>query len=312
MRKIIIYIVLILTCNACNSTGKDSLFKDSTLILSSEKIKFNNLEVSKNIVRTKMQKYIENLESYSIIYSSRGLKIHGYLAKPKNINEPLPLLIYCRGGNRDYGELTDNQSLALARMASNGYIVLASNYSGSTKSEGIDEFGGKDVNDVLQLLEIAKELPFIDSNKIVLLGSSRGGLMVYQVLKNQNHNNNIKAAVLLSCPTDLKVMFKNRPEMERLARTLIPNYTNERENAIYKRSVIQWADSLPKHVPLLLIHGDSDERVNVEHSINLANKLKKQDHLHKLIIYKKAKHSLVSVKDSLIFEREKWLSKYLN
>ena len=79
--------------------------------------------------------------------------------------------------------------------------------------------------------------------------------MVYQTLKEQRENKNIKAAVLLASPTDLELMFRNRPEMEGLARVLIPNYSNEKEGAIQKRSVVYWAEDLPKHVPILLLHG---------------------------------------------------------
>jgi len=136
--------------------------------------------------------------------------------------------------------------------------------------------------------------------------------MVYQTLRNQKNNTNIKAAVVLAGITDMRLLFRNRTEMEDLARVLIPNYTNEKESAIQKRSVVYWAEDLPKHVPILLLHGDADKRVNVEHSIKLAEQLEKLNHPHKLKIYKGGYHSFSSFTDSAIIERENWFSSYLD
>ncbi|MEP6713809.1 MAG: hypothetical protein ABJA37_15390, partial [Ferruginibacter sp.] len=87
-----------------------------------------------------------------ITYLSDGLKISGYVAKPKDINKKYPCLIYCRGGNRDFGSLTSFEQFYIQRMAAWGYIVIASQYRGGPDSEGKDEFGGADINDVLNLL----------------------------------------------------------------------------------------------------------------------------------------------------------------
>lgn len=55
-------------------------------------------------------------------------------------------------------------------MANEGYIVICCNYRGCDKSEGNDEFGGKDVNDVLHLIEVVKELPKANAEKIGMYG----------------------------------------------------------------------------------------------------------------------------------------------
>ena len=305
--------ILILSIFISSSTSikKDKIFENSSLIVSSYQLDYQDLYSYQKMDKDRA-KFFDETVTFSMRYLSEGLKIHGYLAKPKQINKSLPLVIYCRGGNRDFGETTDESELSLAGMASNGYIVLASNYGGSSQSEGADDFGGKEVKDVINLLALAKQLPFIDTTNIVFFGGSRAGIMVYQTLRNQKNNTNIKAAVVLAGVTDLELMFKNRPEMEGLARVLIPNYTNEKESAIQKRSVVYWAEDLPKHVPILLLHGDADKRVNVEHSIKLAKELEKLNHPHRLKIYKGENHSFSSVHDSVILEREKWFSSYLD
>ncbi|MBA3752445.1 hypothetical protein H0X06_06715 [Candidatus Dependentiae bacterium] len=44
-----------------------------------------------------------------------------------------------------------------------GYVVIASPYRGNDRSEGTDEIGGADINDVIALLPVIKELSYVDS-----------------------------------------------------------------------------------------------------------------------------------------------------
>jgi len=255
--------------------------------------------------------FIDSVETFDINYLSDGFNIQGYLIQPIG-NKKYPLVIYCRGGNRSYGEITHNDLVFLNGLASNGYVVIASNYRGSSKSEGNDEFGGKDVNDIINLYKLKNQFIKTDTNNVFLLGGSRGGLMVYQSLKKLHHDKNIRAAVVMAAPSDLILLMKNRPEMETLVyEQLIPDYKNNKILALKTRSVINWADSLPS-VPILLIHGDSDKKVNVEHSIQLSEKLKEHNIPHKLIVLKGAGHGLKSYRDSVITERENWFKQYLN
>lgn len=43
--------------------------------------------------------------------------------------------------------------------------------------------GGADLNDLLRTAALAKELPSVDAGKLFLLGESRGGMMVFQALR---------------------------------------------------------------------------------------------------------------------------------
>lgn len=71
-------------------------------------------------------KYLDSIELSWITYKSDGLKIKGMMARPKTVGK-YPCIIYNRGGNRDFGALkVDQRSLNLAKLASHGYIVIAS------------------------------------------------------------------------------------------------------------------------------------------------------------------------------------------
>src|SRR5205085_227048 len=72
-----------------------------------------------------------------------------------------PLIIYSRGGNREFGKLTAWSRLGFYTYVSNGFVVLASQYRGNDGGEGREEYGGADVRDVLNLIPLARSLGYV-------------------------------------------------------------------------------------------------------------------------------------------------------
>jgi dipeptidyl aminopeptidase/acylaminoacyl peptidase len=146
-------------------------------------------------------------EVYKILYSSDGLKVVGYIAKPIGKNKKYPAVIYNRGGNREYGRLSNYDfQLWTAFFISRGYVVVGSQYRGVDGGEGQEQFGGDDVNDVLYLIPLLESLPFVDPNNLVMFGWSRGGLMTYITLTKTER---INAAVIGGGVTDLIQEYNN-------------------------------------------------------------------------------------------------------
>ncbi len=235
-----------------------------------------------------------------IVYESDGLKVTGISALPvKTETGKHPIVIYNRGGNREFGRLTVLSVMrALHPFAHAGYLVYASNYRGNDGGEGTEEFGGADVNDVLNLIEIAKQNPAWDGKNIFMQGHSRGGMMTYVCLRR---NKAITAAISIAGVSDLISSGIARPEIEKyVQRELIKVPENEREEAYKVRSAIFWADEID--TPLLLLHGDADDRVDVSHSINLAKKLEEAGKEHNLVIYEGGNHFLLRQRDD-VWER---------
>lgn len=234
---------------------------------------------------------VKDIVTSRIVYESDGLKVTGISALPvKTEKGKHPIVIYNRGGNREFGRLTVLSVMrALHPFAHGGYLVYASNYRGNDGSEGIEEFGGADVGDVLNLIEIAKQNPAWDGKNIFMQGHSRGGMMTYACLRR---NKTITAAVSIAGFSDMFQGIVERPEMEtKVHRQLIKVPENEREEAYKARSAIFWADEID--APLLLLHGDADDRVDVSHSINLAKKLEEAGKEYELVIYKGGSHALL-------------------
>ena len=86
--------------------------------------------------------YIDSNRVPASTYSSEGLRVKGYLVIPKG-ELPFPCLIVNRGGNRDFGALSQMAAVVwLGSMAERGYVVIASQYRGVAGGEGMEEFGG--------------------------------------------------------------------------------------------------------------------------------------------------------------------------
>ena len=125
---------------------------------------------------------LKSVQLHHITYLSDGLKVKGYLAAPKKGGR-LPCVIFNRGGNREFGALRSGRAAALlGRVANWGYVVVASQYRGNDGGEGREEFGGADVNDVLNLMPLLQSWPQADASRIGMYGWSRGGMMTYLAL----------------------------------------------------------------------------------------------------------------------------------
>ena len=208
----------------------------------------------------------------AMVYDSDGLKVTGIEVLPLlQPGEKIPLLIYNRGGSGDYGMLSPGQVTALmAPFAHKRRMgVLASNYRGNGGSEGAEGWGGSDVRDVLNLIDLGKQQPWWDGKNVFMLGWSRGGMMTYLALK---HGAQVNAAVVGAGVTDLFDNFARRPEMEKMvAERFIPNFAAHREVLMRERSAVCWPEKIT--APLLMLHGDADDRVDVCEARSLYQKL---------------------------------------
>jgi dipeptidyl aminopeptidase/acylaminoacyl peptidase len=246
-----------------------------------------------------------------ITYISDGLRINGYLARPAAQGR-YPLLIWNRGGSGDRGALNDLTAyLILASTAIWGYVVLATHYRGNRGSEGVEDWGGKDVNDSYNLLETAKFIPGCDMDRVAIEGASRGGMTTYRVLQRDDR---FKCALVHAGLTDIFSLCQQQESFSAYVKQLLALYAKaDREAELTKRSAILHVDKLPKTTPILLMHGDSDKIVPLEQSEAMAAKLAEYGIPHELHVIPGGGH--VALKDGTYKPidglRKSWLEKYL-
>lgn len=249
-----------------------------------------------------------DVELRRITYRSDGLAVGGYMALPKSGAAKLPCLIHNRGGNWKLNVWNDESaSTVLGKWATAGYVVVASQYRGANGGEGKDEYGGADVDDVLNLIPLLEHEPRADAARIGMLGASRGGMMAYLALTRTNR---IAAAVIMSGLADLNLT--DRPEMQKVWSVAIPDYDKNRDAVLAARSAVRWPEKLNKNTPLLLIHGTADWRAPAKtNAINMAAALLAAKHPFRLVLYEGGAHGVPEFRAEANPLMLDWLNKYV-
>lgn len=207
-------------------------------------------------------------------YPSDGLKIKALISFVPDLQNN-PLLILLRGGNREFGILKPGCDL----LCMERYTVLTTLYRGGL-SEGLDEFGVNDVNDVKNLInfipDLEDKLNLNLNQKMFLLGCSRGGLQMFLTLARfPELQQRFAKAVSLSGILDLRQLIKARADMKQM---FIKDFglidgDNDLE-WINKRNPLCIADDISPSLPILIIQGTCDQRVGLEQGERMYRKLR--------------------------------------
>lgn len=269
--------------------------------------------------REAMQYYDELFRAYEcqwFDYPVDQYDVRGFFAKPKDSgDERLPVVIYNRGGNADTGALPMRFIVGkLFPVVKEGFVVVGSMYRGARLGDQphpdrlADEFGGKDVDDVLALLPIIDAMPFANG-KVGIWGTSRGGMMAYLAVRRSDR---FLAMVAESAPTDLPSELEFRPEMERVMAEWIPSYAENRESALRERSVVYWADELAPGTSILILHGTADRRVSPGSALDIASKLEELGRPYRLVMFENGGHGLHRThQDEVTREVVEWFQRKL-
>jgi dipeptidyl aminopeptidase/acylaminoacyl peptidase len=297
----IVTMVLGMVCPALAQDG--TLVEASAVTLREETL--TRLETVEPAIRT----ILAQVDLKSMTYLSDGLKVKGYLAVPKR-GDRLPCLIFNRGGNRAFGALTDGSAArVLGKLATWGYVVVASQYRGNAGGEGREEFGGADLQDVLNLIPLLESLSQADPSRIGMYGWSRGGLMTYLALTQTDR---IRAAVIGGGMSDAFDTVKQRPEMDTgQFAEVIPDYLQHKDAALRARSPVLWPERLHKHTPLLLLHGSADWRVHPTQALAMASALYASRHPFRFVFFEGGDHGLSEYREEVDALVKAWLDRYV-
>ncbi|MCS7023325.1 MAG: S9 family peptidase [Bryobacteraceae bacterium] len=248
--------------------------------------------------------------------SKRGRRIHNMLALPPNFreSEKYPLLVLIHGGPhtmwRDEITLRWNYHL----LAAPGYVVLLTNYSGSTGfgekfAQAIqgDPLRGpaEELNEAAD--EAIRQFPFIDGSRQCAGGASYGGHL---------------ANWLQATTTRYKCLISHAGliNLESQWGTSDSIYHRE-QNAggpVWEQGPV-WREQNPIRLaknfqtPVLVTAGENDFRVPLNQALEYWSVLQRLKVPSKLIVFPDANHWILKPEDSRFFYQEvhAWLAKYL-
>ncbi len=284
------------------------VFAQNGKIISQEKFMLSEDEINRFTLTKEPHKIQENVSFYKITYLSDGLKVKGYMSVP-NGSGKYPCLIYNRGGGGDFGKLSDFKFVGkLGEISNAGYVVVASQYRGSDGGEGKDEYGGKEVNDVLNLIPLLTNIEKADTSRIGMYGVSRGGM---ETLLASTKTERIKALIVHCAPTDMIKWTEYRPDIDEWMPNYIDNYLENKQEELKRRSAIYFAGSLSKNVPILVLQGGSDNKVDPRQSFAFTQKLYELQVPFRFVFYVGGNHGLTEHWNDQMDQKVNWLDKYV-
>ena len=219
----------------------------------------------------------------SICLRSNGLELAAEVYIPRG-NRPRPALCICHGipaaphnpEDRGYAELAQ-------RFCDAGFVTLIFNFRGAGISQGNFDILGWS-RDLQVALDFLCRLEQTNKNHICLLGFSGGAAVSVYVAANDSR---ISTLVVCACPADFSLLGSKED--------LMPNIQHFRDIGIIRDedfppslqewlkgfetvSPIQWIDRVSPR-PLLIVHGDADEVIPLEHAHKLYQKAKEPKEL---------------------------------
>lgn len=231
-------------------------------------------------------------------YPSDGFYVKGLISFISNSTNN-PLMVYFRGGNRILG-LTDPASDLFSMK---NYTVISTAYRGGV-SEGMDEYGGNEVNDVDHLIKFMPTLEqkmgiSLNYSCMYMLGASRGGMEMFLALSRFPWlQNQVKKAVSLSGLLDMDICLNDRSGVKEMCIQdfgLIPSI-NEQE-WIARRNPINAVSKIRNDLPFLIMQGKKDLRISLDQGVNMAAKLKANGNAVTYLELPDGNHCLRNCKD---------------
>jgi len=218
-------------------------------------------------------------EFRKITYKSTadGMEIPAYLFAPLNKRgaKGRAAMVWVHGGV--HGDWGINMFPFVKEAVERGYVIIAPDYRGSTgHGEALHmaiDYGGNEVVDVLSALDYLKTLPYVDMDRIGMMGWSHGGFITF--LNATKPETPIKAAAAIVPVTNLlfRLSFKG-PGYQRdyAAEPTIRGLPFEKTDEYIKRSPLYHVENL--NIPVLVHVSTNDLDVNYVEDQQLVWKLR--------------------------------------
>ncbi len=256
------------------------------------------------------------------VKTTDGKEMLVWIMLPANYEEgkKYPTLLFCEGGPQSPVSQFWSYRWNFQIMAANGYVVVAPNRHGlpgfgqEWKEQISGDWTGQCMDDYLSAIDdAARNLPFVDKDRLGCVGASFGGFSVYYLAGH--HNKRFKAFIahdgafnLESMYTDTEEVFFSNWEYDdaywRKDRTARAAKTYENSP---HRFVEQW------DTPILCIHGEKDYRIVYNQGMGAFNAARLRGIPAELLIFPDENHWVLKPQNGILWQRTffGWLDRWL-
>ncbi len=216
-------------------------------------------------------------------------RVHGFLVKPHDFDpsKKYPLILNVHGGPQQ--QWADSFRGDWQVYPAQGYVVAFCNPAGST-GYGQDftdaiagDWGGRPYRDLMKVTDGLAQLPFVDPDRIGLMGWSYGG---YMTMWMQGHTTRFKCIASMMGVYDLEAEYGATEEL------WFPEHDfhgTPWDSAEYAK----WSPSnfvKDFHTPALVLTGELDYRVPYTQSLAYYTALRKMGVPARLVVFPKSGH----------------------
>lgn len=211
-----------------------------------------------------------------VTYKTRdGLEIEGFLTLPKGVKaKNLPTIMHPHGG--PISQDTDAFDYWSQFFASKGYAVLQMNFRGSSgygfahRQAGLANWGKEMQDDIEDGAKYLIERGIANKDKIAIVGASYGG---YAALMGAVKTPDLyKCAISVAGVSDVRQLVLDNRRFWR-SYNVVDEQIGTGAKFLKRISPVNHAKKIK--VPILLVHGELDQQVDVEHSEKMYKALKK-------------------------------------
>ena len=253
-----------------------------------------------------------------MVKTTDGKEMGVWFHYPPNFDpkKKYPALLYCQGGPQSaltpYFSLRWNFSL----MTANDYIVIAPNRRGmpgwGTKwnKQISQDWGGQSIQDYLSAADFAKELPYIDKNRMGAVGASYGG---YSVLMLAGvHQNRFKTFISHNGLFDTKSWYGTTEELWFANWDMGGSpWDNPSSKSYTKFNPSSYVNNW--NTPIMIIQGNMDFRVPYEQGQQAFQVARLKNIKSKFLYFPDENHWVLKPQNALVWQREffSWLKETL-
>ncbi len=269
----------------------------------SKEISPNDL-VAGEVIRFKS---FDGMEIPSLLYTPKGLKE----------GEKAPALLFIHGGPG--GQTRLNYSPIIQHLVNHGYAILAVNNRGSSGygktffAADDRKHGDEDLRDCVASKKFLARLPYVDMDKVGIMGGSYGGYMTMAALAFTPEE--FKVGVNLFGVTNWIRTLKSIPPWWEAGRKAfyveLGDPFSADSVALYKKSPLFHTDKITK--PFIVLQGSNDPRVLQVESDEIVANAKKNGVPVEYVVFPDEGHGFVKKENNITASEEilKFLDKYL-